>query len=293
MGTSRMKRILILLHERVTRQRYLIYRLSEEWQKQGLDVSCVCGVKDRPEADLLIPHIDLTRTPPEYVEYIRSYPNAVNRDVVDISKRKVSTHLLRRDDDYRGPVIVKTDNNSGGQPEKSLSRWRHPFLARLRQRVASVIERVPGQRFAWRSALREYPVYGSLAEVPAGVFRNRALVVEQFLPEREGDRYFMRHCICLGSHAQTIRLADSNPFVKRPQARQVDESLEVPEPVLNLRRRLGLDYGKIDYTIHAGQVVILDVNRTPVLAGTPEETARSVGILAGGIWSLLQNKGKA
>ncbi len=39
------------------------------------------------------------------------------------------------------------------------------------------------------------------------------------------------------------------------------------------------------------QVVILDVNRTPVLAGTPEETARTAGTLADGIWSLLPNKG--
>ncbi len=284
-----MKRILILLHERFKHQRYLIYRLREVWQKQGLEVSCVYGVKDRPEADLLIPHIDLTHTPPEYVEYIRSYPNAVNRDVVDISKRKISTHLLRGDEDYRGPVIVKTDNNSGGGSEDFLYGCRHPFLARLRRRAASVMEHAPGQRLAWRKTLREYPVYNSLAEVPAGVFRNRALVVEQFLPEREGDRYFMRHCICLGSHAQNYRLADSNPYVKRPQARQVDEGLPVPEPVLNLRRRLGLDYGKIDYTIHRSQVVILDVNCTPVLAGTPEETARTAGILADGIWSLLPN----
>jgi hypothetical protein len=76
-----MKRILILLHERFKHQRYLIYRLREAWQKQGLQVSCVYGVKERPEADLLIPHIDLTRTSPEYDRYIRSFPNAVNRDV--------------------------------------------------------------------------------------------------------------------------------------------------------------------------------------------------------------------
>ncbi len=200
-------------------EHYLIDHLREVWQKQGLQVSCVYGVRERPEADLLIPHVDLTHTPPEYAEYIRSFSTAVNRDVMDLSKRRISTHLLRGDDGFRGPVIVKTDNNSGGQPEKFLARWRHPFLARLRRRAAAVMEHVPGQRWAWRSTLRDYPVYGSLAEVPAGVFRNRALVVEQFLPEREGDRYFMRHCICLGSHAQNVRLADSNPFVKRPQAK--------------------------------------------------------------------------
>jgi len=46
----------------------------------------------------------------------------------------------------------------------------------------------------------------------------------------------------------------------------VDEGLALPEPVLDMRRQLGLDYGKIDYAIHAGQVVILDVNRTPCIS---------------------------
>ena len=55
-----------------------------------------------------------------------------------------------------------------------------------------------------------------------------------------------------------------------------------------MRRRLGLDYGKIDYVIHQGQVVILDANRTPAGPGTPEATARTVGDLADGIWSLLE-----
>jgi hypothetical protein len=50
-----------------------------------------------------------------------------------------------------------------------------------------------------------------------------------------------------------------------------------------------MDYGKIDYTIHAGQVVILDVNRTPAMSGTPEATAHTAGLLAGGIWSLPPN----
>ena len=286
-----MKRILILLYERVPHQHYLIDHLREVWQKQGLQVSYLYGVRDRPEADLLIPHIDLTRTPPEYAEYIRSFPAAVNRDVVDLSKRRISTQLIGREEDFHGPVIVKTDNNSGGAPEYFAARWRHPFLARFRRKAAALAEHAPGQRLAWRSALHEYPIYGSLAEVPAGVFRNRALVAERFLPEREGDRYFLRNCFFLGVQTWTVRIGGSTPFVKRPWAKVVDEGFPAPEAVLNFRRRLGLDYGKIDYTIHAGEVVILDVNRTPAMSGTPEEAARTAGALAEGIWSLLPNKG--
>jgi hypothetical protein len=287
-----LKRILILLHEceRLRRRHSLIDALGEAWQKQGLQVSYVYGIGDRPEADLLVPHVDLTHTPPEYVDYIRAFPTAANRDVVDISKRRISTQLLRGDEGYRGPVMVKTDANAGGQPEYRLFRSRHPFFARAWRRVVPVVERALGQRLAWQRALHGYPVYSSLAQVPPGVFRNRALVVERFLPEREGDRYFLRHYLCLGDCTRSIRVAGPGPFLKRPSCTPVDEGLPVPDPVLSLRRELGLDYGKIDYTIHEGQVAILDVSRTPAGPGTPEATARTVGDLADGIWSLLPNR---
>ena len=287
-----MKRILVLMHE--CRQpgpsHYLIDALREVWQSWGLQVSYVYGTGNRPDADLLIPHLDLTHTPPSYVEYIRSFPAAVNQDVVDISKRSISTHLLRGDEDYDGPVIVKTDNNYGGRPEYWLSRSRHPIRARVWPKVVRMAERALGRHMAWRRALLAYPIYNNLAEVPPGAFSNPALVIERFLPEREGDRYFMRHYLCLGDRTRSVRVAGSTPVLKRSACTPVDEGLAVPEPVLSLRRRLGLDYGKIDYTIHAGEVVILDVNRTPGQPGTPEATARTVGDLAEGIWSLLPER---
>ena len=195
-----LKRILILLHEGLQPRdpHYLIDALAERWRERGLQVSFVYGTRERPEADLLIPHVDLTRTPPQYADYVRSFPNAINRDVTDISKRRISAQLLRGDEDYDGPVIVKTDCNSGGGHEYRLAMRRHPVLARVRRRAAPVAECVLGRRLAWRSELRDYPVYGSLAQVPAGAFANPALVVEKFLPEREGDRYFVRHYLCLG-----------------------------------------------------------------------------------------------
>jgi len=127
------------------------------------------------------------------------------------------------------------------------------------------------------------------------VFRNPALVVERFLPEREGDRYFMRHYLFLGDRARNVRVADSTPFMRRSWAVPVDEGLPVPEQVLAFRRRLGMDYGKIDYTIHNGEVVIVDVNRTPggrAVPGHMPPCAMSCAILdlADGIRSLLPNK---
>ena len=140
---------------------------------------------------------------------------------------------------------------------------------------------------AWRTVLLEYPVYKSLAEVPRDVFKNPALVVERFLPEKEGDRYFMRLCFFLGDRELNARVAGPEPVIKRRNAVLVEEGIQVPEPVRRLRRELGLDYGKIDYAIHDGEVVIFDVNRTPLGAGTDTSGWRITAALADGIWSLL------
>jgi hypothetical protein len=184
-------------------------------------------------------------------------------------------------------VVVKTDDNAGGGHECRLLLRRHPVLARLWLALVPGAERVFGRRLAWRRRLRAYPVYERLADVPRGAFTNPALVVEKFLPEREGDRYFIRYYLCLGDHTRSSRVAGAGPFLKRSSCVPVDEGIEVPEEVLALRRELGLDYGKIDYVMHGGQGVILDVNRTPGQPGTPEATARAVRDLADGIWSLL------
>jgi hypothetical protein len=285
-----MKRVVILFHEyqRPKRHhRYLVDAFKNVWERWGLHVSFAYGMERRVEADLLIPHIDLTRTPPEYVDFIRSYPAVVNRELHDISKRRYSTHLLREGDAYDGPVIVKTDANYGGRPEYWLARCRHPIWARIQRKTTPALEFVLGRRLAWRSVLRAYPVYDTRSRVPRHARSNPALILERFLPEREGDRYFMRHYLFLGDHARSSRVTSPSPFMKRSMCRPAGEGLPVPREVLNLRRELGVDFGKIDYMIHEGQTVILDVNRTPSLPGSPEADARVVGDLAGGIWSLL------
>ena len=285
-----LKRIAILMHEFYRRRShtYLIDALAEVWNKQGLRVSCIYGVREPCDADLLIPHIDLTRTPPEYAEYIRAFPRAAGGGAGDISKRRISAQLLSLGDGNHGPVIVKTDANAGGLPEDCVLPLAPSLLLR-------------GPRRCWRRSSSRYaadagrgcaccvnyPVYPSPADVPRGVFRNRALVVERFLPEREGARYFMRHYLFLGDRARSTRVAGAVPFLKRAACVTVDEGLPVPDEVIALRHRLALDYGKIDYVMHGGKAVVLDANRTPDGPGTPEATARTIGDLADGIWSLL------
>jgi len=284
-----LKKILILMHANQRRGRgLLIHALGKEWQDRGLQVLCQYGIERHPDADLLIPQIDLTRTPPEYGEYICSYSNVANRNVADISKRRVSDHLLRGDEDYHGPVVVKTDNNFGGLPECTRNELWHLVLSRVMEGIVLLAESALGRHLAWRRVLRKYLVYNNMAEVPPGVFNNRALVVERLLPEKQGNLYFVRHYIFLGDHARSIRMSGSTPILKSSNSTLVDEGLPVPEEVLKLRREMGMDYGKIDYTICNDQVIIIDVNRTP---GAPASPARTASDLAGGIWALFPKAG--
>src|SRR5690348_16773447 len=109
-------KILILLHQKDTAfesNDYLIKFLMREWRKMGCAVEVMRGVRQQVRADLVIPHVDLTITPQEYLDFLRAYPNVINRHVVDISKSRISTHLVERNDNYTGPVIVKTERNYG------------------------------------------------------------------------------------------------------------------------------------------------------------------------------------
>jgi hypothetical protein len=283
-----MKRVAILMHEyqRPQRHRYLIDVMAKAWQEQGLEVVFAFGCDECVDADLLINQVDLTRTPPEYTRAMAG-KTAANRNVTDISKRGYSGQLLCKGDSYAGPVIVKTDCNGGGVPEYRLARFDHVLRAQLRRKTIVAAERLCRRHLAWRTMLNRYPVYQSLAEVPPGVFDNPALIVERFLPERDGETHFLRYYLCLGNHVRSSRVAGSDPFLKRVSCVPVEEGLEVPQGVLDLRERLGLDYGKIDYVMCDGQPVILDVNRTPTCPGSQEANARAVRDLAGGIWSLL------
>ncbi len=286
-----MKRVLILLHERQRRQGpkpYLIRALAEVWKKSGLEVSWAYGTSHRPKADLLIPQVDLTRLPEDYIAHIGSYPKAVNRKVVEISKRSFSKHLLEEGSGYQGPVIVKTDNNFGGRPERWLALGKHGVPSWLYCGALRIKSRFSAS-LAKQSVLAKYPVFNSLDEVPRGVFDNPALVVEKFLPEREGDWYFLRHYLFLGDHTRNVRVAGKDPFLKRSACVLRDENLPVPPQLVSLRRDLGFDYGKFDYTMHDGQPALLDVNWTPGMPGSREIAARAAGDLAGGIWSWLKD----
>jgi hypothetical protein len=54
-----------------------------------------------------------------------------------------------------------------------------------------------------------------------------------------------------------------------------------------MRARLGFDYGKFDYGIVDGQVVLYDVNRTPAASSDPRHHRRTLAALPEGLYDFF------
>jgi hypothetical protein len=265
-------KVLVLYHE-AQRGRphpaYILDACAAVWRERGHEVSLAYGIGERPAADLVVPHVDLTRTPPEYVAWLESYPRVLNRGCYDVAKRRISRQLVAPGDGYDGPVILKTDLNYGGRPEEQNARRSGSLSASWRARFAPALERLLRRPFAFRRTLDDYPVFARPQDVPPAAWRNPAFVVERFLPEREGAFYCVRHYAFLGDRFLTTRFRGPAPFVKRPRCEPAGRDFPPAPAVVEFRRALGLDFGKIDYVEHEGRAHVVDVNRTPSLRGDP------------------------
>ena len=240
------------------RPAYLIGQLAGLWREQGHRVTV--GPTARLEADVGLLHIDRTRVSGGCLPANPDRRPLLNASVLDISKRRISTQLLSPDSVYAGPVIIKTDANAFGGPERrALPVWS---LRRCRRRWS-------GTR--WWRLVRElprisYPVLDNLSRVPGWVWRRDDLVVERFLPEREGDEYTLRVWLFFGDQEYGARLFSREPVVKVRSITRYEYLDSVPDSLRAFRRRLGMDFGKIDYVMVDGETVPLDANKTPMVS---------------------------
>lgn len=245
-----MATIVILEHElqQYVELPYMMRTFAEHWRAAGHRVLVHHGLGEPPPADLAILHVDLTVVPPAYLELLRRYPRTLNAAVADVSKRRFSADLLDRYSDWIGPVIVKTDRNFGGKPE---------------QLFRAIAERAGGSQDIAAGAVAEsYPVYGALRQVPPAVWEDPGLLVERFLPEREGEQYALRVWTFLGDRERSMRWFAREPIVKAANMTGREE-VEVPAAMRAWRERLGFEFGKFDYVRCGERWVLLDVNRTP------------------------------
>jgi hypothetical protein len=281
-----MASIVVLTHERdhFRSRGYTLEALFAPWNAAGHVVRVHAGPHRPPPGDLAILHVDTTVVDEAYLEVARHYPIVVNGAVTDISKRRFSRQIVHRGSAYAGPVIVKTDLNSFGRPEafhRSVrARWRALRLGPVRsfaQRLRHATGRDP-----------RYRIYAHPSDVPAGVWDDPSLVVEQFLPERDERGYYLRSWVFLGDRGRCTRLLGPHPVVK---ARDVVERVPAPIPdeLRAWRDELGFDYGKFDFVIHEGRPVLFDVNPTPGLFVAFSAAVRAANAeLARGIDTWLQ-----
>lgn len=268
-------KIAILLRENgngtdaVSVDNYLIGLMVKEWKEIGINVEILCGTSRFVQADILINHVDLTVLTDDYRHLMDRYPVVINRHVLDISKSKISDHILKKNDNYADPVIVKTDRNFGGMPEKSLASEPHANPSSLANLMGKIILKLKVKQAVhvdWAKVdsleADTYPVYDSLHEVPEDIFNNKNLIVEKFLPEVEGDNYCIRYYFFFGGKEINFLLKSKDKHVKGSTVSQFEEA-PVPSELRSARERLKFDYGKFDYVIRDGRVVLFDVNRTP------------------------------
>ena len=267
----------------------MIWALCDLWRACGFEIKVLRGLAAHCDADLLIPHIDLTLLPAAYVALYDRYPRVVNRHLHDISKRVISRNLLAPTDNYAGEVIVKTNLNFGGNPEARMLAGPKT----LRRRLADAFfPRKPSSSrdCDWSSVKHfngsDYQIFSSLDKVPAGVFANDALVVERFLPEREDGLYHLRCYIFFGDQGYCSRVSAREPIVKGGNAIR-REIVKPPAELLAIRRELQVDYGKLDFVLRDGRVVLLDLNRTPGTIKSPSHLKAAAGNLAPGINSFF------
>jgi hypothetical protein len=245
---------------------YLLREIAAVWKESGVEVTVLHGPTPNVRADLIILHVDLTFVPIDHIAYLRQFPKAINAPVVDISKRFISEHVLRSPDEFQGSVIVKANLNCAGVKEAR-------FAAR------GLMPKDQAEPFT------DYQIFESPSEVPAEYWKNRNIVIEKFLPERDGDQFCLRTWVFFGEKETNSLSYANEPIIKSSKVvRRVSVPDEVPDALRARREELGFDYGKFDYAIVDGEFVLYDANRTPSLgAFSREKYMPTIELLSSGL----------
>jgi len=247
-------RVAILWHEREQPDcvsEYSIDGYARMWREAGLEVVHVFGVDEHVAADVLIVHVDLSVVPGRYLRFAQRYTVSLNGRLRDIRKSTYSPLRLNRASEHTGKVIVKTNRNHGGRPEKRLAA-----LSEVRQGPARYQRR---QRTRWTRDRLPYRVYDRLADVPLRYFVDPRFIVERLMSEAQGDRFWTRYLYVFGDRVDATRVGSESPIVT---GRRDQHPIEPDPQIIAFARQIGLDYGKIDYVVHEGQTYLLDVNKT-------------------------------
>ena len=268
---------------------YVIHRLADTWRARGDKVTYLFGTNVFVPADIVIVHVDLSVVPVSYLEFAAQYPVALNGELGDIRKSRISQNAVRQGDTWLGPVIVKSDLNYAGYPEQVLTGSWLQRRSRLARRAARATERVMHRSMPVREA-REYKVFKSVDEIPPHWYSFEGAIVERFLPEVENGLFHLRMVQVLGDRRVGTRLASRQAVVKAGSSIEATE-MEPDDLVEQWCAEYRIDYGKLDYVMHHGEPILLDVNKTIGYTSgyrCDDDLLRSRSHLAEGLYSYLE-----
>ncbi|MEZ6001460.1 hypothetical protein [Hyphomonas sp.] len=247
-------------------RRHLICIIEDALKQLGVDIVDLYGTDKFVPADLLFVHYDRSVVPTHVERFARQYRRRINAGARDIRKHTYADGLLAPDSPYEGRVIVKSTLNYGGQPEES----SRSLLTRIRNKAS----RLAGLRDAPLIHSKQgYRIYERLSDVPAAYFSHHH-VVQKLQPEWDGEKNILREYIFLGNnHFENIERSSDLIITE-------DENVSChpfnPHPrLLEMRRKLKLDYGKLDYTMIDGEPFIFDANKTLGLGEYVDQDASS------------------
>lgn len=230
------------------RRRFLLQDLLRDLRARGHQVEITIGPDQKVEADAAILHLDCSVVPPAYHDLVDAYPLTVNGAALDITKRTIGGAGVVPDGDWHGPVIVKSNYNSGGRGEdyhnREAKRRGHP----------------PPHPYV--DGMVTYTIHDSVSQVPGEAWEDQHTVVERLIPELDPQGYAMRTWIFFGGREWCTRNVGPQPIIKGPDIIARAPS-HVPDNIRDQRRRLGFDYGKFDFVVEGDEGVLLDANRTP------------------------------
>ena len=238
-------------------RKYVIDLLANHWRAWGHQVSR--GLLPSLNSGIGLVHINRTVINPAHLPAVSARTPLLNGKALDISKNSFSTLQLAPDDRWDGPVIVKSNLNFFGNPERS--EIFAGTLGKLDRAVSRLLS--AHWQLARRLPHNDYPILPSIANVPGWVWKRDDLIVERFLPERVGDFYSIRGWLFFGQRGYAYRLYATSPVVKAGNISHFGRLDCVPEELQALRRQYAFDFGKFDYVEIDGKAVLLDINKTP------------------------------
>lgn len=232
-------------HWRFMRKKYLLWQHVELWERDGMDIGHFRSARRAAAwADLVIVHMDVSVIHPKYIDALANHPCVLNRGVLDIRKSSTSECTLQRDSTWTGPVIVKSNLNREGRPE----------------RMKGIAAGFKGSW--WSRKESQYLEFSSLRAVPTWAWKGNSWVVERQELQRTGSGYATASATFFGNEISAVTLHAPSTVVKGANSTRTERMKQVPEEILHKRKELLLDYGKIDFTTNERGIHVFDVNKT-------------------------------